>query len=203
MTYRNSQRRFLESLSSTIQLSPIVTKTNEYKRRLKGLTEKIKIVNVDIKYESIMLDDTFCYKISGITCEILSSSNNVYNIDVFKHHNKINYKCSCPDFSIRNVNCKHIYWLGYKKFGNTDPLQWDELHYEKFIIEYWILDNYVGNNKICSICLEEIDYESEYTVSCKYVCHNSVHSKCWKQYYDISNKKNCVICRSGTLLLIK
>jgi hypothetical protein len=202
----NNQRRLIESLSSTLALSPInniVNKTNEYKRRLKGLTEKIILVDTELKYESIILNDIICYAIIGINCNILSSSNNLYNIELSKINETISYKCSCPDFSIRNVNCKHIYWLGYKKFNNTNPLEWDNFHYEKLIIEYWILDNYVGLNENCPICLEKINYEQEFTVSCKYRCYNSVHSDCWKKYYDISGKKNCIMCRCDSMLYIE
>ena len=202
----NNQSRFLRPLSLSISVIPIqniLNKTNEYKRRLKGLTEKIVFVDTELKYESIILNDILCYAITGINCKILSSSNTLYNIELSKTNENINYKCSCPDFSIRNVICKHIYWLGYKKFNTTNPLEWDHIHYENFIIENWILDNYVGLNEICPICLEQINYEQEFTVSCKYRCYNSVHSDCWKQYYDISGKKNCIMCRCDSMLYIE
>jgi hypothetical protein len=204
MSYTN--RRLLEPLSSTISVIPIeniINKTNEYKRRLKGLTEKIVLVDTDVKYESVILNDVLCYAIIGIYCKILSASNKLYNIELSKINEMISYKCSCPDFTLRNVDCKHIYWLGYKKFNTSNPLEWDILNYEKFIIENWILDNYVGMNENCPICLEKINYNQEFTVSCKYSCYNSVHSDCWKQYYDISGKKNCILCRSDSMLYIE
>jgi hypothetical protein len=202
----SNQIRRLEPLSSSVLLFPInniVNKTNEYKRRLKGLTEKILLLDVELTYASIFLNDIICDAITGINCKILSSSNKLYNIELSKINEKIHYTCSCPDFSIRNVTCKHIYWLGYKKFDNTNPLEWDTIHYEKFIIEHWILDNYIGLNENCPICLEKINYNQEFTVSCKYRCYNSVHSDCWKQYYDISKKKNCIMCRCESLLYIE
>lgn len=205
MTYRQ-RPRMLEALSSTIALSPIntiVNKTNEYKRRLKGLTEKIVLINTEIKYDPVVIDEVDCHCIVGINLEILSSNNNIYNIELFKKYNKILYNCSCPDFQIRNVNCKHVYWLGYKKFNNTDPHEWSVNNYENMIIDYWKLDNYVGYNDICPICLENINYDTEFTVSCKYKCYNSVHSDCWKKYYDISGKKNCILCRSDSMLCIQ
>jgi hypothetical protein len=211
MSYNRRQGgrpRLLESLSSTVALAPLsinsmINKTNEYKRRLKGLTEKIVIIDTELKCEPVIIDEVNCDCITGINFKILSSNNNIYNLELFKKINKIMYNCNCPDFQIRKVICKHVYWLGYRKFQTTNPLEWSVNIYENLIIEHWRLDNYKGYNDICPICLENIDYNNEFTVSCKYKCYNSIHSDCWKRYYDISSKKNCVFCRSDSMLYIK
>ena len=158
--------------------------TSNYKRRLKSLTERILLIDTEliygVYYNSIDLFDS----ISGVNCKILGSKNTTYNICISKENDNINCTCSCPDYVQRKEYCKHIFWLGSRKFENMEPIYWDNKQYEKFITECWILDNnYKGRNDNCPICLDPINYEDDNTICCKYECHNSVHAICWNRFY--------------------
>ena len=170
---------------------------NDYKRRLRSLTERILLIDADIIYVNDIL-------ISGIDCKILGASNKIYIIEVWKEYDTINTMCNCPDYTIRNNICKHIYWLGSKKFDCMDPCEWSVENYNSLIAEYWAnkIDYSIGRNETCPICLDDIDYESETTICCKYECYNAVHSVCWSRLYSISGKTNCVICRTDTMPII-
>lgn len=176
---------------------------NDYKRRLKSLTEKIILIDADIIYINNLYNE-FIKDISGIYCRILGSSNKIYIIKIWKEYDIINTTCSCPDYTIRNNICKHIYWLGSKKFDSMDPYEWSIENYNSLITEYWIRENdlNIGRNEICPICLESIDYDIDTTISCKYECNNAVHSVCWNRFYYISGKTNCVVCRTDTMPII-
>jgi hypothetical protein len=158
----------------------------QVKRRIKSLTERILFLG-----GSLTENET-------INCYILGSSNNMYTINLHEWFGQIKYSCNCPDYTIRNLPCKHIYWLGAKKFGNMDPIYWRSEAYDRLFREFSILNNnnYVGRNLDCPICLEDIDYQHEPTICCIYQCNNSVHAICWTRYSEISGKTNCVMCRS-------
>lgn len=168
------------------------------KRRLKSLTERILFIDSNLIYDE--------NNILGIQCQILSSTNQLYDIKIWNEISTIQdtgqcikCSCSCLDYTMRGNNCKHIYWLGGKKFGTMDPDLWLEEQYNAFLSETWLIendDNIRGRNNDCPICLEEIDYENEKTITCRLQCNNSVHSICWNRYYYISGNTNCVFCRS-------
>jgi hypothetical protein len=174
---------------------------NDNKRRLKSLTERILLIDADVIYVNSSYDNC----ISGIYCKILGASNKIYIVEVWKEYDYINSICSCPDFIIRNCTCKHIYWLGSKKFDCLDPCEWSVENYNSLIREYWLNEtdyNIIGRNETCPICLDDIDYENDMTICCKYECYNAVHSVCWSRLYSISGKTNCVICRTDTMPII-
>lgn len=165
-----------------------ITSSN-LKRRLKSLTERMLYMGCNNIADNEL--------ILGVKCYVLSASNTIYGIDIWEWLGEIKCKCDCPDYSIRHLNCKHIYWLGFKKFGDHEPLNWKYQEYLKLIEESYILNtNVIGRNVDCPICLEDIDYGNETTINCVYQCQNSVHSICWLRYSEMSGKTNCVMCRN-------
>lgn len=164
---------------------------SDYKRKLKSLTEKILLLDVEL----IWKEDN----ISNISCKILSSSNKIYNLKIWRECDYVKCKCECLDFTMRNVNCKHIYWFGFNKFKSMSPSEWNSIDYDFFITKHWVLSYNNGRNDSCPICFEHIDYTKETTIYCRYQCRNSVHSNCWNKYYNITGKTECVVCRTCTL----
>jgi hypothetical protein len=166
------------------------------KRKLKSLTERILLID-----ETLILDNQD--QIYGIDFKILGSKNLVYILHVWRDHCSVKCECNCMDHKMRNRDCKHMYWLGSRKFGNIEPSYWNIMEYKKVVTDCWIelqkYDTYVGRNEICPICLDDIDYDSDVTICCKYQCKNSVHSICWSRLYSISKKTNCVVCRTNVM----
>jgi hypothetical protein len=169
----------------------------EYKRKINSLNNKIVLLRTDLIY-----DDDF---ISGIKFRILGTTDKIYNVILSKIVDKITCNCNCPDYTRRKVDCKHIYWIGYKKFGNFSPVHWQPGDYISLIIETWFYDyedDCIGRNDVCPICLEEIDHETERTICCKDECENSVHSVCWNKHYESTGKTQCVMCRTNMIPFI-
>jgi hypothetical protein len=125
---------------------------NDWNRRVKSLRERILLLCVSQRGDSV-------------ECNILSQSNKQYKITISGPDGFINISCTCPDYCIRNVTCKHIYWLGYKKMGYTVPQQWTRGTVQKFVDD--MLETKVqGRNDSCPICLDNIDYITENSVCC-------------------------------------
>jgi hypothetical protein len=194
----------MEIYNNNINHNPDYT-LQDYKRRLKSLTQRILLIDASLIYSNMygldILDE-----ISGIDFKILGATNKIYNVQVWKEYNGLNCMCSCLDYAMRNRNCKHIYWLGSKKFGEMNPDNWSDVDYRRLVTEYWVteenLKDYQGRNTNCPICLEYIDYQTDMTICCKYQCQNAVHATCWSRLYYISGKTNCVICREDTMPVI-
>lgn len=178
--------------------------TNEdYKRRLRSLTQRILLIDASVIYEGCSQDfDT----ISGVDFKILGSSNKIYIVQVWRELYSVNCSCSCMDYTMRRRHCKHIYWLGSMKFGHMDPNYWSVSNYKNIIADIWIKEESikynVGRNETCPICLDYIDYENDMTICCKYQCNNAVHAICWCRFYNISGKTTCVMCREDTMPVI-
>ena len=87
--------------------------------------------------------------------------------------------CNCPDYTIRNNICKHIYWLGSKKFDCMDPCEWSIENYNSLIAEYWLnkIDYSIGRNETCPICLDDIDQDNITITKCG-------HKFCWDCIYQ-------------------
>ena len=158
------------------------------KRRIRGLTQRI--ILLDIKRGEN----------NDIFLKILGSKDNIYTIHIWTDWDKITCDCTCPDNKFRGLECKHILWLSLRKLGKTETKLWtvddiNNLYY------YWnsIYCYPPGRNDMCPICLENIDYGNENTISCFNGCNNSIHSFCWSKYYIISQKTRCVICRKLTM----
>jgi hypothetical protein len=182
---------------------PILNYTQEdYKRRLKSLTERIILLDTSVIYS----DDIYSFDVDaicGIDFKILGSTNKVYNVQVWRELDKVGCACSCMDFVMRNRHCKHIYWIGSKHFDEIDPKLWSLWDYKKVVTECWIVhENRTfknARNHNCPICLDFIDYENDMTICCKNECQNAVHAICWTRFYNISGKSNCVVCRTDIM----
>ena len=165
----------------------------DYKRRLRSLTESILLVSTRVLYD----DDA----IIGLAFTILGSKNDIYKLTVWGQYGTMKCSCSCPDYTIRNRNCKHVYWLGSKKFNNMDPDYWSTDDYDLVVTDYWVTEkikqNDIGRNESCPICLELIDYNIDTTVVCERQCKNAVHSVCWDRYYAMTGSTQCVVCRTN------
>lgn len=156
---------------------------NDWNRRVKSLRERILLLDVSKRGDNV-------------ECDILSQSNKQYKITINPNSQQYNITCTCPDFCIRHVTCKHIYWLGYKKMGYKVPEEWTRESVEKLVDDHLLGTKIQGRNECCPICLENIDYIAEDTICCESECYNSVHKMCWVRYFSISYSRKCVICRS-------
>lgn len=188
-----------------IQQYEIQQYTNEdYKRRLRSLTQMILLVDSSVIYD--VDNNGYLDEISGVDFKVLGASNKMYVVQVWRELYRVNCSCSCMDYTMRNRHCKHIYWIGSKKFGHTDPVYWSISNYKNIIADIWIkeesLKYNIGRNETCPICLDYIDYENDMTVCCKYQCNNAVHSICWCRFYNVSGKTTCVMCREDTMPVI-
>jgi hypothetical protein len=154
----------------------------DWNRRVKSLRERILLIKVSQEEDN------------KIVCDILSHTDNQYTIQITLLPTDIQVKCSCPDFSMRKVTCKHIYWLGYKKMGYKTPQEWNKETVLNLVDSH--LYNVIGRNDTCPICLESIDYNNEQTICCESECHNSVHQICWIRYFMTAYNRKCVVCRS-------
>lgn len=150
-------------------------------RRVKSLRERILLIGVSQEGGEII-------------CDILSHTDKQYKIQITLTSPNVKVQCTCPDFCIRKVTCKHIYWLGYKKLGYKTPEEWNQETVFNLLNNY--LCNVVGRNDTCPICLENIDYSNELTICCESECHNSVHTMCWERYFMTAYNRKCVVCRS-------
>jgi len=174
-----------------------------YKRRWRSITDRILLL--DISFETKKdnnIDQEIYYKIES---KILGSKNKEYTISIVSDHesigsylNESSCKCSCPDFTCGKNICKHLYWFSYKFMHDIHPDRWNFYHVSNLIN---LLRNrsikIKGRNDMCSICLEEIDYDKENTICCVENCNNSVHQFCWNKYNIFNLYKNtCVICRN-------
>lgn len=160
----------------------------DWNRRVKSTRERILLIDVSKQ-------DT------GIQCDILSQTDKQYKITMVVNPNstKINVSCTCPDFCIRNVNCKHIYWLGYKKMGYDTIEEWTNESIQQLISNHSREMRSQGRNDKCPICLETIEYNTEPTICCESECHNAVHKICWIRYFTTAYSRKCVICRSWSM----
>lgn len=164
----------------------------DWNRRVKSLRERILLLNVS-------------NQVTGIQCDILSQTDKQYKITInvdkrcqtLSNVTKINVSCTCPDFCIRNVKCKHIYWLGYKKMGYNTIEEWTNEGIQQLISNH--SNHSHGRNDTCPICLETIKYNIEPTVCCESECHNAVHKICWIRYFTTAYSRKCVVCRSWSM----
>ena len=171
-----------------------------FKRRYKSIIQRILLLETELIYNLHNdLNNNFNYDFFGIDCKIVGSTNKIYNVKVWKEYDKINCSCTCLDFTMRKNFCKHIYWLGFKKFDIADPVDWSIEKYNNFLNESFINSKIYRKNEKCPICLENIDYQNEMTVNCTNSCLNSVHAECWTRNVTITSKTNCVVCRSEIL----
>jgi hypothetical protein len=174
----------------------------DYIRRYKGLTEKIKLIEVIAKR------NVFCFK-------IISASDSLYNIIVQNYTDEIIIECTCNDYCKRDKICKHLCWFGLKIIGVDEKymIRWQqskmihnlyeiEKKLDDFLINYHIpyIFTTMGKNDVCFICLDNINYKNECVVCCETGCENAIHAKCWNRYQLYNNTNRCIICRQYTIV---
>ena len=182
-------------------------KLMQINRRLKGLNENIILIESEIIKGNHYLDkikdidniDDIDISLYNCRNKILSATNKIYIVTMFKRDDIINFKCSCLDNTYRNKHCKHIYWLGFYIFNSVDPNDWNDFYYDDFFYKTLVDTKEYRKNENCPICLEKIHYESQIVINCKNECLNSVHAECWCKNLLIANNINCVLCKSSIL----
>jgi len=168
------------------------------KRRVKSLSQAILLLGVRITESQ---NDLIGMSMETAKCDILSESDRAYTITLKKSKclsepplYSFEVTCSCPDYVNRKQNCKHIFWLGYHRFGVSDPSMWSWCDIIDFFDMYHDYQVVVGRNENCPICLEHMDYEREHLICCE-ECSNAVHVLCLGRYTIRSRNSNCVLCR--------
>lgn len=169
----------------------------DFRRRLRSLIQRILLLDTSIVCEA---DNTHKNCVWGIDFKVLGSSNTIYIVQIWRGLDKLGCSCSCLDYKMRNVYCKHIYWIGTKIFEEIEPIKWSLDKYKDIVNKYVLSEKNTlqikcGRNDNCPICLENINYENDVTVCCKNQCFNAVHAVCWSRFYEISGNSNCVFCR--------
>lgn len=164
---------------------------SEYRRKVKSLSENMYLEGVAIDYNTTQF-------------LIYSASRKHYCITI-ESCDSLKIECNCPDFKRRKRYCKHIYWVGLKQINKEDPGVWTKDDIQAFLKEYYLLYGYshwsypagiiYGKNDTCPICLDPIDYDTDFTLCCKHGCNNSVHVLCWNSYQAVSQSYKCVMCR--------
>ncbi len=174
---------------------------NDYLRKIKSLMQPMMLLHVEQEFcEPSVIPQ---YQPSYIVkCDIIGARDYMYilTIIVYRNSNIATIECNCPDYVNRHVMCKHIYWLCFKKMGVSDVFYLTSYHIDLFLQTWgYHIEQKQGTNETCPICLNNIDYITEYTINCVNQCRNSVHAICWKQYHTISLSNKCVFCRSETM----
>jgi hypothetical protein len=169
-------------------------------RRHSGLTQRIHLIQID----------DFC---TDVKFHVLGTTNRVYNVQF----NTVVFKCSCPDYVFRKMNCKHIYFIMERVIKNINFDSISDLYAKLLLCLPHLDQNFVAGedlqeeyhkvidqgyqrsdkkvklvhrNNDCCICLEDINGD---LFTCK-VCLNAVHVSCW-DIWKRHKQANCVYCR--------
>jgi predicted transposase YbfD/YdcC len=161
-------------------------------RKWRSLTQRILLLDVKASSSN-----------DQVVCRILGASGQTYDITVHvdthpvDNEHPIRASCNCMDATMRNVWCKHLYWLSSKRFNSLPVDQWEISNYLQLLHDARFLSTFVkGRNDQCPICLEDIDYDNENTVCCATICQNSVHRMCWSRFVCETYDYRCVCCRT-------
>lgn len=91
-------------------------------------------------------------------------------------------RCTCPDYTRRELPCKHIYWM---------RLRWHPLE-EKPATK----KRRTYKDEDCSICLDPLEHGKEDVYTC-HECDHGIHMECltiWARH-SMTNKQ-CPMCRT-------
>ena len=91
----------VENLDAILDPVPVYTQ-QDYKRRLRSLTERILLMDVDLIYSNDLYSLYDIDRIAGIDFKIVGSTNKIYNVQVWRELNRVSCACSCMDFVMRN-----------------------------------------------------------------------------------------------------
>lgn len=147
---------------------------------------------------------------------VMGTTGNIYKVCIEDDY----YSCDCPDYLNRKSYCKHLFFILGKVLNISPPdilsNNYNLNSIKEFIDNNNILQNFINDdlvtkfnniklksdnivkqkmNETCAICFDDLDKKDD-LVYCKYVCGNSVHSKCFKQWSLIKPNK-CVYCRNN------
>ena len=166
-------------------------------RKERSISEKLKITSLNTLPESIQVG-------------VLGSSLKPYTVTFIENHSK----CSCPDFTYRNVVCKHIYFV-INLAKNIDIGGIDKLEHidERIMI---IRENLlkvveekknlgggcnsviIDRDECCSICMTEFQGKIGKCTECSHVFHIECLNGWWNLSSNIwtNNQGKCPYCRS-------
>lgn len=136
----------------------------------------------------------------GVRFEIMGTTSN-YTVDLNvdgRHHT-----CTCPDFTQREKNCKHIYFCLFRVLS-IKVSEWTTRSAKKKIedflekkTELFSSENHKESSD-CPICYEEYEQKSRKTF-CD-TCGNGFHSECIIKWISRSSGNTCPLCRSVLLV---
>lgn len=118
---------------------------------------------------------------------ILSSHDSDYKIrgstgNIYSVHLANESTCTCPDYTKRQIKCKHIYLVEMSVVSNIPDIDYVMINYT---------DDY------CAVCYEEFnENDVDY---CKKTCGRRIHKSCFNEYSNRGVRK-CIFCRSDWIL---
>lgn len=136
-----------------------------------------------------------------ISCN-LEESNDIFNFSVLGSHGKSYdikfdscYECTCPDFMINKLICKHIYLIFVKYFRLIPDIDKKDNKLSKKQFELFIKihnSNKLRNDE-CIICYDKLGVNN-------YVCHvckNGFHRECISLIIEHNGSNSvCPMCRT-------
>jgi hypothetical protein len=148
----------------------------------------------------MILHSVDIYDNNYICCVLTGQSDRLYTISLSYDDDMVHFECTCPHFTYRKKNCKHIYWFtrSYIKKRVIEQINCQDI--DTFICKYFdIYDLQKLRNDTCPICFEPIG-NSTLTLCCKQ-CQNGYHSICFKRYiytdFYLWSPTSCILCRSN------
>jgi hypothetical protein len=140
-------------------------------------------------------------------CKFMINGTGVRVYDVVWDFEKEKFTCECPDYTHRQRDCKHIYFVMIHVLKIRRPEDVDLVDIDD-AIRNCDTDRYVGvslngdvavtqrMNEECCVCLMEfVDTPDERTTYCVESCGNTFHSECLRQLFKVVKNKNCPMCR--------
>lgn len=147
------------------------------------------------KYQTMYCLNSEKIKDREWTFDIQGNSDNIYKTYI---SDKI-HTCSCPDFKLRGIRCKHILFV-IIRIAN-DAYTFSEIDNEKniydinpafdILLEHRVMVKKSTIDDDCVICYESMN--NTFTKECS-TCKNTFHTTCISKWTRINN--TCPLCRS-------
>jgi hypothetical protein len=184
-------------------------KTVEDARKKRGKAQRIFLIMTH-EHNSDVLERKY---------EVMGTTGNAYAVTV-----KNIPTCTCPDHTLRNKRCKHIYFV-LTRIMKVEPDQEDIDEYsdqdlrDMFknippIVDNLKVDNIrlakfkalnknsngevdikkIDQDDLCPVCLGEMYDRDEELIYCKYSCGNGIHKECFDQYSSKQHDIKCLFC---------
>jgi hypothetical protein len=191
--------------------------TNMNVRRIRGLTEAIYLIHVDLFEES-----------KTANFHIVGNTKRIYNVIITAPQSGIT--CSCMDWVLHHAPCKHVYFVtdkllkipldtNEKELYDFDLLQsvvYTRVSGSSNLASDDAIDKYrkqfIGDvededeeektettpikarNDECGVCYDDISQQGVAIMICN-VCRNGIHLACWKHWSSVSKKNTCIYCK--------